>query len=160
MVRLKPSGGKLRFDPEDFQWPWRDLERDIGEGRTIWALMKGLPKGGVPFPVLLAWALGHRVVPGQDPVPQDLYAVYDLLNLAPQARPDAITQLALHLAHRMGDMGSVRWYMKLLWAVAEGRLSPHLLVTQLERALADRREGWARRARALLASRLKGVVGM
>ncbi len=151
-VRLKP-GRRAQLTYDEFKHPWRDLDGDRARGRTAWAWIRAKRRPG--YDVLLAWALGERVAPGEQPPPlPSLYDVYALPGMLPHEARDLVTALAEHLARLMRDRHSRRFYAGLLWRVARQELRPAVLVTQIERALAEAKEGWASRPGALLATRL------
>ncbi|MEN2983035.1 MAG: hypothetical protein ABDH20_11180 [Thermus sp.] len=69
--------------------------------------------------------------------------------------PGLITALAEHIAGRLRDHHSRRFYAGLLWRVVRGELDPWRLLNAIQRVLVDMREGWARWPGALLTSRLR-----
>jgi hypothetical protein len=160
-VRLRP--GRIRLYPEEFQHPWRDLERDRAEGRTAYRALYPEGKEGKrrrpPFSLLLRWALGERVLP---PEGEALLALLrsprlEDLHLLPVLRGGARTALLEALADRavalFGDPHSRRFYTGLLWRVARGELSPSFLLGAMRQAL-EGRPGVSRPG-ALLASLLR-----
>ncbi|MCS6869653.1 hypothetical protein [Thermus sp.] len=155
-VRLRP--GKARLTYEDLRHPWRNLEDDRRRGATAWA-WKGLRPD---LKVLLLWALGARRGPGSPApggagAPVDLYAIPYLLEASKGELPGLITALAEHLAARLRDHGSHRFYAGLLWKVVRRELDPWRLLAAIQRVQTDMQEGWARRPGALLVSRLNAV---
>ena len=151
-VRLKP-GPRARLTFDDFKHPWRDLDGDRARGRTAWAWAQAGRRPG--YDVLLAWALGKRVAPGEDPAPPPaLDDIHALPGMLPHEAAGMVTALAEYLARKMNDDHSRAFYAKLLWKVVHLELRPEVLITQIDRVLAEAKEGWARKPGAVLASRL------
>ena len=154
-VRLKP-GPRARLTFDEFKHPWRDLDGDRARGRTAWAWIQ---KGARPsYDVLLAWALGDPLAPGEEPVPHlALYDIYALPGMLPHEAVGMVTALAEYLAREMNDDHSRAFYAKLLWKVVYLEIGAEALIIQIERVLAEAKEGWARKPGALLAFRLSGL---
>lgn len=151
-VRLKP-GGRARLAYGDFKHPWRDLDGDRAKGRTAWAWVQADQRPS--YNVLLAWALGERVAPGEKPpLMPELYDIRDLPGKLPHEVAGMVTALADYLARLLDDRHSRRFYAKLLWRVVYLELKPDALINQVERVRTDAKEGWARKPGALLATRL------
>ncbi|BDG20316.1 hypothetical protein TthSNM11_25190 (plasmid) [Thermus thermophilus] len=174
-VRLKP--GRARFEHGDLTHPWRDLAKDLEEGRTAFRVI--YPKGKrrkkgdqterlrperVSLELLVKWTLGIREVPALDflrPAPTEnptIEAAFLLAEMEAQDRPTVIDLLSERMAHELGDPHSRRFYAGLLWKVVEGKLSPHALVHAYHRARAAVREGYARRGGAFLQHLLKAAA--
>jgi hypothetical protein len=133
LVRLKP--GRVRWTYEDLAHPWRDLEEDRASGRTAYRVLwpQGKGKGKKKRPVrpslelLVHWTLGIREAPPPEVLPTkrdptDIAELFALTDLDPQERPDAIQALAERMAHNLGDPHSVKFYMRVLWRVVEGKV--------------------------------------
>ena len=151
-VRLKP-GTRARLAYDDFKYPWRNLDGDRARGRTAWAWIQSGQRPG--YDVLLAWALGERVAPGEEPAPiPALYDIHALPGMLPHEAAGMVTALAEYLARRMNDDHSRAFYAKLLWKVVYLEFRPEVLITQIERVLKEAEEGWVRNPGALLSSRL------
>ena len=134
LVRLKP--GKVRWTYEDVAHPWRDLEEDRKHGRTayrvLWPQGKGKGKNRKKpirpsLELLVRWTLGIREAPPPEALltrrdPTDIAELFALTELDPQERPDAIQALAERMAHNLGDPHSVKFYMRVLWRVVEGKV--------------------------------------
>lgn len=174
-VRLKP--GRARFEHGDLTYPWRDLAKDLEEGRTAFRVI--YPKGKrrrkgdqterlrperVSLELLVKWTLGIREVPALDflrPAPTEnptIEAAFLLAEMEAQDRPTVIDLLSERMAHELGDPHSRRFYAGLLWKVVEGKLSPHALVHAYHRARAAVREGYARRGGAFLQHLLEAAA--
>ena len=134
LVRLKP--GKVRWTYEDVAHPWRDLEENRTHGRTayrvLWPQGKGKGKNRKKpirpsLELLVRWTLGIREAPPPEVLltrrdPTDIAELFALTDLDPQERPDAIQALAERMAHNLGDPHSVKFYMRILWRVVEGKV--------------------------------------
>ena len=174
-VRLKP--GRARFEHGDLSHPWRDMAKDLEEGRTAFRVI--YPKGKrrrkgdqterlrperVSLGLLVKWTLGIREVPALDflrPAPTEnptIEAAFLLAEMEAQDRPTVIDLLSERMAHELGDPHSRRFYAGLLWKVVEGKLSPHALVHAYHRARAAVREGYARRGGAFLQHLLEAAA--
>lgn len=174
-VRLKP--GRARFEHGDLAHPWRDMAKDLEEGRTAFRVI--YPKGKrrrkgdqterlrperVSLELLVKWTLGIREVPALDflrPAPTEnptIEAAFLLAEMEAQDRPTVIDLLSERMAHELGDPHSRRFYAGLLWKVVEGKLSPHALVHAYHRARVAVREGYARRGGAFLQHLLKAAA--
>lgn len=174
-VRLKP--GRARFEHGDLTHPWRDMAKDLEEGRTAFRVI--YPKGKrrkkgdqterlrperVSLELLVKWTLGIREVPALDflrPAPTEnptIEAAFLLAEMEAQDRPTVIDLLSERMAHELGDPHSRRFYAGLLWKVVEGKLSPHALVHAYHRARAAVREGYARRGGAFLQHLLEAAA--
>jgi hypothetical protein len=177
LVRLKP--GKVRWTYEDLAHPWRRLQEDIEAGRTayrvLWPQSKGKGKSRrkpvrPSLELLVRWTLGIREAPPPEALPtrrdpESLAELFALTDLDPQERPDAIQALAERMAHNLGDLHSVKFYMRVLWRVVEGRISPVSVYNAYRAALAsirERRVGGpgVRKPGALFAAHLLGVPGV
>ena len=119
--------------------------------------------------MLLSWALAPVLKPkaplsvwdtaSEPPRVRLRNAVMDVRAAERPLRRDLVESAARLAAHLLADPGSVRFYAALLW----GALRLHdrgedpfpALAAELERALVDREEGFARRAGALLTARLR-----
>jgi hypothetical protein len=134
LVRLKP--GRVKWEYADLAHPWRDLEEDRRHGRTayrvLWPQGKGKGKNRKKpirpsLELLVRWTLGIREAPPPEVLltrrdPTDIAELFALTDLDPQERPDAIQALAERMAHNLGDPHSVKFYMRVLWRVVEGKI--------------------------------------
>jgi len=134
LVRLKP--GRVKWEYADLAHPWRDLEEDRKHGRTayrvLWPQGKGKGKNRKKpirpsLELLVRWTLGIREAPPPEVLltrrdPTDIAELFALTDLDPQERPDAIQALAERMAHNLGDPHSVKFYMRVLWRVVEGKV--------------------------------------
>ncbi|WP_457637014.1 hypothetical protein [Oceanithermus sp.] len=77
-----------------------------------------------------------------------------------ELRRDLVESAARFLAHALADPGSLPFHAALLWGALcrydQGEDRFQALAQEVERVLADHEEGFARRAGALLVSRLRG----
>jgi len=177
LVRLKP--GRVRWTREDLAHPWRDLREDMEAGRTayrvLWPEFKGKGKNRKKalrpsLELLVRWTLGIREAPPPEAMPtrrdpESLAELFALTELDPQERPDAIQALAERMAHDLGDPHSVKFYMRVLWRVVEGRISPMSVYNAYRVARApirERRVGDAgvRKPGALFTAHLLQVPGV
>lgn len=167
-VKLHPNRGKrARVRIEDLRHKWRDLSADIDAGRTAYQQVrqsKTQDKKARGAELLLEWAL-----PRQDPetplpmtVARDgLRGIESVLDVpyAPKGeRSEMVDAAAKAVASYLGD-DSINFYRWLLWQLLRlhdrGQDYFAALLPVIERAGADRREGFARSAGALFVSRLK-----
>jgi hypothetical protein len=179
LVRLKP--GKVRWTYEDVAHPWRDLEEDRKHGRTayrvLWPQGKGKGKNRKKpirpsLELLVRWTLGIREAPPPEVLltrrdPTDIAELFALTDLDPQERPDAIQALAERMAHNLGDLHSVKFYMRVLWRVVEGKIPATAVYNAYRAAYAPIRQrlygegpGQLRRPGALFAAILLQVPGV
>ena len=168
-VRLRP--GRARpITREELAYPWRDLEADIRAGRTLRHLrqmsqsLKQLKVGNL-LELLKDWTL-----PPPENSQTPLYdwdirrdglrnALQDVKTCARQDRSRLVGQVGELLARALRDPGSVNLYRALIWGALRlwdrGEDLFAALWIALERVLVDLQEGFARRAGALLISRLR-----
>jgi hypothetical protein len=179
LVRLKP--GKVRWTYEDVAHPWRDLDEDRRHGRTayrvLWPQGKGKGKSRKKplrpsLELLVRWTLGIREAPPPEVLltrrdPTDIAELFALTDLDPQERPDAIQALAERMAHNLGDLHSVKFYMRVLWRVVEGKIPATAVYNAYRAAYAPIRQrlhgegpGQVRRPGALFAAILLQVPGV
>ena len=173
LVRLKP--GRVRWTYEDLAHPWRDLEEDRENGRTAFRVLWPQRKGKRARPsleLLVRWTLGIREAPPPEVLPTkrdptDIAELFALTDLDPQERPDAIQALAERMAHNLGDPHSVKFYMRVLWRVVEGKVPATAVSNAYRAAYAPIRQrlhgegpGQVRRPGALFAAILLQVPGV
>jgi hypothetical protein len=179
LVRLKP--GRVKWEYADLAHPWRDLEEDRKHGRTayrvLWPQGKGKGKNRKkpirpPLELLVRWTLGIREAPPPEVLltrrdPTDIAELFALTDLDPQERPDAIQALAERMAHNLGDLHSVKFYMRVLWRVVEGKIPATAVYNAYRAAYAPIRQrlhgegpGQVRRPGALFAAILLQVPGV
>jgi hypothetical protein len=179
LVRLKP--GRVKWEYADLAHPWRDLEEDRKHGRTayrvLWPQGKGKGKSRKKplrpsLELLVRWTLGIREAPPPEVLltrrdPTDIAELFALTDLDPQERPDAIQALAERMAHNLGDLHSVKFYMRVLWRVVEGKVPATAVYNAYRAAYAPIRQrlhgegpGQVRRPGALFAAILLQVPGV
>jgi hypothetical protein len=179
LVRLKP--GRVKWEYADLAHPWRDLEEDRKHGRTayrvLWPQGKGKDKNRKKpirpsLELLVRWTLGIREAPPPEVLltrrdPTDIAELFALTDLDPQERPDAIQALAERMAHNLGDLHSVKFYMRVLWRVVEGKVPATAVYNAYRAAYAPIRQrlhgdgpGQVRRPGALFAAILLQVPGV
>jgi hypothetical protein len=179
LVRLKP--GRVKWEYADLAHPWRDLEEDRRHGRTayrvLWPQGKGKGKSRKKpirpsLELLVRWTLGIREAPPPEVLltrrdPTDIAELFALTDLDPQERPDAIQALAERMAHNLGDPHSVKFYMRVLWRVVEGKVPATAVYNAYQAAYAPIRQrlhgegpGQVRRPGALFAAILLQVPGV
>jgi hypothetical protein len=179
LVRLKP--GRVKWEYADLAHPWRDLEEDRKHGRTayrvLWPQGKGKGKNRKKpirpsLELLVRWTLGIREAPPPEVLltrrdPTDIAELFALTDLDPQERPDAIQALAERMAHNLGDPHSVKFYMRVLWRVVEGKIPATAVYNAYRAAYAPIRQrlhgegpGQVRRPGALFAAILLQVPGV
>jgi hypothetical protein len=179
LVRLKP--GRVKWEYADLAYPWRDLEEDRRHGRTayrvLWPQGKGKGKNRKKpirpsLELLVRWTLGIREAPPPEVLltrrdPTDIAELFALTDLDPQERPDAIQALAERMAHNLGDPHSVKFYMRVLWRVVEGKVPATAVYNAYRAAYAPIRQrlhgegpGQVRRPGALFAAVLLQVPGV
>jgi hypothetical protein len=179
LVRLKP--GRVKWEYADLAHPWRDLEEDRRHGRTayrvLWPQGKGKGKNRKKpirpsLELLVRWTLGIREAPPPEVLltrrdPTDIAELFALTDLDPQERPDAIQALAERMAHNLGDLHSVKFYMRVLWRVVEGKIPATAVYNAYRAAYAPIRQrlhgdgpGQVRRPGALFAAILLQVPGV
>jgi hypothetical protein len=179
LVRLKP--GRVKWEYADLAHPWRDLEEDRKHGRTayrvLWPQGKGKGKNRKKpirpsLELLVRWTLGIREAPPPEVLltrrdPTDIAELFALTDLDPQERPDAIQALAERMAHNLGDPHSVKFYMRVLWRVVEGKVPATAVYNAYRAAYSPIRQrlhgegpGQVRRPGALFAAILLQVPGV
>jgi hypothetical protein len=179
LVRLKP--GRVKWEYADLAHPWRDLEEDRKHGRTayrvLWPQGKGKGKNRKKpirpsLELLVRWTLGIREAPPPEVLltrrdPTDIAELFALTDLDPQERPDAIQALAERMAHNLGDPHSVKFYMRVLWRVVEGKIPATAVYNAYRAAYSPIRQrlhgdgpGQVRRPGALFAAVLLQVPGV
>jgi hypothetical protein len=179
LVRLKP--GRVKWEYADLAHPWRDLEEDRKHGRTayrvLWPQGKGKGKNRKKpirpsLELLVRWTLGIREAPPPEVLltrrdPTDIAELFALTDLDPQERPDAIQALAERMAHNLGDPHSVKFYMRVLWRVVEGKVPATAVYNAYRAAYAPIRQrlhgegpGQVRRPGALFAAILLQTPGV
>jgi hypothetical protein len=179
LVRLKP--GRVKWEYADLAHPWRDLEEDRKHGRTAYRVLwpQGKGKGETrkrpvrpSLELLVRWTLGIREAPPPEVLltrrdPTDIAELFALTDLDPQERPDAIQALAERMAHNLGDLHSVKFYMRVLWRVVEGKVPATAVYNAYRAAYAPIRQrlhgegpGQVRRPGALFAAILLQTSGV
>lgn len=161
------AGQKATLRHHDLVYQYRDLDADRETGRTAWKLMQGSGKdiqGDKGFLLLRDWVVGiFQINPVEsDPCTDNMStigAIEQLETLHPTEQPAAITKVASALARLLHDSQSKRFYAALLWKALRasccGGRPLRVLANCVTRVLADLNEGFARRAGALLLTRLR-----
>ena len=172
-IRLHPKQGKApRLNYDELKHQYRDLSADITAGRTAYALTSSSmqqseesAKGTSPLEHILIWALTPAT--SSAPVRSDcctpsltaLETVLDVPGAAKAERGAVVGAAAQAIVTALGDVGSHRFYCKLLWNLLrrhnQGQSYFVTVYQMVLRAKADHAEGFARSAGALLMSRLK-----
>lgn len=177
-VKLDPlSPIRPRLSIEEFKHRWRDLNADVDQGRTAFnwlhqSLSQEECQEGCAL--ILGWALppsNTKNLPlpsnGLTDADQKVVRVYNLesiLDLPAAARSDRnqmVNLTARAIGQCLGDTGSVSlmFYRRVLWNLLrqfdQGNDWFGSFYDFTTRARADFSEGWAKRAGALLVSRLK-----
>ncbi len=169
-VRLTPTwGSAARVGYDYLKKSYRCLGDDIEAGNTAYNQMReSYPtrnKNQVNISHILRWALSR---PNKNPVTidprisrrADLERLFDVPQVNRQERPNVVYEAAVAVSQALGDSDSQRFYMAVLWSLLKlrdrgagdyfGQL--HMMIC---RARADHEERFAKRAGALLVSRLK-----
>ncbi len=169
-VRLTPlRGSRAKLTRQDLQYKWRDLEGDYRRYRTSYRALQHTetpPDSGIDLKRILRWSLP----PGTQKAPVNsvcnttsrapLEALLDLPTAPRDDRNRMVDMAAQALAQALADHHSVSWYQRLLWQLLRrfdttGEDYSYQVYMMAQRAATDSREGFARRAGALLQSRLK-----
>lgn len=151
----------LRFIAEDFDLDREAIVSEMAAGKLSYAWKRsGLRPS---FEILVAWAKGQRITPGQPP-PVPMTTIFDLVVLAqdPEKRrtlPALITLLADQVARVLQDFKSRRYFAGLLWKVARGEISPDFVFSLVIRTIEGFREGALRRPGAFLAKQAGRLAG-
>jgi hypothetical protein len=165
-IAMNPQQAPAKVRYEDLKHEYRDLEADIRRGRTAWAAMrqsKTFEKRLVNTELLLNWALPHRA--SSNPVTPDcrtdLETVLDVPSADKGERGQMVDAAAHAAATHLGDKGNLNFYRWLLWQLLRlqeldsSRDRFQTIYLAIRRAGVDQEEGFARKAGALLVSRLK-----
>lgn len=172
-VKLRPErAGEARLHYDDLKASYRDLEADIEQGRTWYRIGQSVTWGkDIRHAVrcLLSWNLLGYTLPAVDPVEKPPFMtlqsagsvelILDVL-LGPKVeRARRIELAARAVVTALGDGGSLNFWRRLLRGMVRqadaGRDYSTALHGAVQRAHADRVEGFARKAGALLITRLK-----
>ena len=173
-IRLGGCKG-ARLSHYDYKETHRDLQADIRRGHTAFRLIKQL-EGSLEtlecrerLNSLILWSLNPAQLFGESPLEHD---PSDWRSLVPAGYPTelfdvvgsknrnaAVDVAAGALARALGDARNLGFYRRLVWqllrAFDRGWDFFGLVYAETVRALADKREGYARKPGALLVSRLK-----
>lgn len=168
-VRLPHRARRPRLEREDFAHPWRDLEGDVGRGKTAWRALRESKENPLRRDAeVLEFLLSFALPPGEAKNPLAIDSLTALLQARPADRRRQVEELALGLAKEFKDPGSVKFYAWVLWnalraeiyGMREGALAlVEWAIARVREALAaslmgSRKEG-IRRPGALLAHLLK-----
>jgi hypothetical protein len=171
-VKLLPhKGSRARVRYDDLKAKYRDLEADIGAGKTVWIQTrqsKTEKAKPVTFECLLAWTLPPQQP--QTPVALtvaceerlSLEILLDVPHSSKQGRREAVDKAARALAQHLTDTGSLNFYRYLVWQLLrlqqQGRDHFLAVYQMLLRAGTDQQEGFAKKPGALLVTRLKACA--
>lgn len=170
MVRLNPlAGSKCRLSYDDLKHRWRDLDRDVRQGRTSYRALKlhtrTTPTNGVDISAITDWLSSIPSNPRQDAVvcnkgqQVSLECLLDVRYSRKDEKNQAVDTAAQALATALADSSSIDFYRRIVWgacrALQRGLDLFQVLYQMATRAAVDLRESFARRAGALLVSRLK-----
>lgn len=170
-VRLRFNHGKrarVRYEDLNHQG-WRDLTADIQRGRTAWRQVKQSYRRREE-PAVNEWILQWALPPGQLQAPLPLTvspphqtasstSILDLRSVSRGDRGRLVDAAAHAIARELNDHHSLNYHRWILWQLLRlldtGTDLLDTLLLQVQRAKADRAEGFARRAGALLHKRLR-----
>ncbi|MFN3368450.1 MAG: hypothetical protein ACK4ZX_03445 [Thermus sp.] len=124
-VRLPHRDRRPRLEREDFAHPWRDLDGDIQRRRTAFRAVRECkdnpPKGDYEaFQLLLRWALSPV---SEAEYPLDLHSLTGALRGAKgREKRLLVAKIALGLAQKWRDPGSIRAYAWVIWGALRAEL--------------------------------------
>lgn len=147
----RANGARLLH--EDWQREWRNLDRDVKAGDTVYNALKreggeslDTIKGNIDLDILISWTLkpfkniNHDTVtirPALGTVLDAIWSLGSLASLSRSQRADAVNDLAHRLAQSMGDgEGSLGWWRWLLWQVIRASDAGHNMAEQVSTVLA------------------------
>lgn len=174
-VRLNPvRGSRARLTRDDLRHKWRDLEADYRRYKLSSLTLKKhaatYTKDSPNIDLILAWSAPlpprHSAIPVSSvcckPPRASLEALLDVKTAHRQERSRMVSLAADALAQALSDHNSVSFYQKLLWNAlrrfdATGEDHFYSVYLAAQRAATDNREQFARKAGALLVSRLKSA---
>lgn len=158
VVSLRPEAvlsgraNGARILHEDWQREWRNLDRDVKAGDTVYNALKGAGeslntiKGNIDLNTLIQWTLkpfkniNHDTVtvrPALGTVLDAIWSLGSLADLNRSQRADAVNNLARKLAQSMGDgERSMGWWRWLLWQVIRASDAGQNLAEQVSTVLA------------------------
>ncbi len=172
LVRLTPlRGSRAKLTRQDLQYRWRDLEADYRRYRTSYRALQHTENPsneGIDLNRILRWSLPPSTQKApvdsvcSKPRRVDLESILDVTTAPRDGRNKVVDLAAQALAQALGDHHSVSWYQRLLWQLlrrfdSTGEDHSYQVYLAAQRALTDRSEGFARKAGALLQSRLKAA---
>lgn len=176
-VKMNPLQGKsARLGYDELKARYRDLSRDVQKSETVHQYIKNskmqqseMPKGDKDvINTILDWTFNPLT--NKNPVKPDccisrtnaLECVLDVPHADRDARNDMVGDAADAIAHATGDQGSVSFYRQFLWDLLrrfdqgiDNGEAFRKLYNEVLRVSVDKSEGFARKAGALLVSRLK-----
>lgn len=172
VFRVRLSPGRARpITREELAHPWRDLEADTRQGRTLRGVSqsKDLSEVKDRMEFLKQWALppvGLTQTPSFDwdrdrtaPHITARNAYQDVKYCNRADRPAFVEKAGVILARLLKDPASPRLYWSLLWGALRGLDRGvdrfEALWSTLDRVRVDLEEGFARRPGALLVARLR-----
>lgn len=137
---LSGHAAPMRLRAEDLRHAWRDLNRDVREGRTVWNILhpraaagpegQEIPRVEISHELLVDWAI-PRTPPSESdtltvrPSPAAALEVVWALGAAAQARRHdraaIVDRQARLLAAAFGDgSGQLGYWRKLIWGITRG----------------------------------------
>lgn len=170
MKLLPHKGSRARVRYDDLKAKYRDLEADIGAGKTVWQQTRQSKTDRakpVTFECLLAWALPpqHAQILVTSTVASDerlsLEILLDVPFIPKQERRETVDKAARAIAQHVSDAGSLNFYRYLVWQLLrlqQGRDYFLAVYQMLLRARTDQIEGFAKKPGALFVSRLKACA--
>lgn len=169
-VRLNPlSGSRCRLSYQDLKHRWRDLDRDVRQGRTSYRAMKLHTRTDstkqVDISIITDWSLSlTHSNPGISSVCSkgqrlSLESLLDVQYSRKEDKAKAVDNAAQALSEALADSQSLDFYRRIVWgclrALQRGLDLFQVVYNMVTRAKVDLQEGFARRAGAILVSRLK-----
>jgi hypothetical protein len=154
---------------DDLKHKWRpNFDREVRRGRTSYrALLHTNPEPTkqVDISVITNWTLGFSTnrTPVKDVCNKgqrlSLESLFDVRHAAKHEQGKAVDTAAQALAQALADASSVDFYRRIVWAACRASQNGmdyfQVIYQMVIRAQVDLREGFARKAGALLVSRLK-----
>jgi hypothetical protein len=171
-VRLTPTCGRAaKLSYQDLKHKWRpNFDLEVKTGRTSYRALQHTERANTRtfnLDKILAWTLNQRATSPVMSVCKgsrkpELENLLDVMHAKKEERNAAVRLGAEALAAALNDAGSVNWYSKLLWQLLRhrsltGQDYSYQVFLAAQRASHDASEGFARRAGALLISRLRKV---
>jgi hypothetical protein len=172
-VRLNPSSGsKCRLSFADLKFKWRDLDRDVRQGRTSYRALQhteaqASKEKEIDISAITDWSLA---VTKPNPVMSSvcskgsrvsLESLFDVRFSRTEERAKAVDTAATALSQALADSRSVNFYRRIVWGALRASQAGtdyfQVIYNMVVRAQVDLQEGFARKAGALFCSRLKAA---